>query len=404
MWMENSPRGRVIEPLDGDGDEIKRHGRRIRSIGNQMLASADVLEELAAGEDGQKGQAIDKIREIVGDTYTQLRRAGNMYQPTGPVLIAYGAEVDRLKPLIAGVVADCESSWTAYYGAPGDRNGRLFPPSDPDEAETAAEEDEEKARLYAAFRADGRQFDQYYDDWSEAFDEAVTGIGDVLDVSIKDGFWDNVDGFVAGVLEVLSVVGLIVAIAGIIIGGPLFALIGAVIGVVTLALTAYQYFRGDTGLTQLIIAVIGVIPIGKLGKLFQGKAGMFDFAGEMFTAFRPSSWSAAAGQLGQMRTILNFSTGFANGAWNIINMNNGSILDVVKRTAFGKPGEKLDTLFDGLSGAAGQWDVRNWGPMVWEGAHGFASGVWGLSDKIARWTGNADQAPSKQWPWVGAFL
>lgn len=402
--MEQSPDGHTIETLEGSPDEIKRRGWRIQSIGTQMLSSADVLEDLAAGEDGQKGKAIEKIREIVGDTYVELRKAGNMYQPTGPVLVAYGKEVDRLQPLIATVVADCEASWQAYNSAPGTRDGRMFPPSDPDEAEAAAEEDAAKGDLYDAFRTDGGRFDTYYDDWATAFEEAVTGIGEVLDVSIEDGFWDNVDGFVAGVLEVLSVVGLIVAIAAIIIGGPLFALIGAVIGVVTLALTAYQYFRGDTGLTELIIAVIGVIPIGKLGKLFQGKAGMLDFAGEMVTAFKPSSWSAAAGQLGQMRTILNFSSNFATGAWDIINMNNGGILDVIKRTAFGKPGEKLVTLFDGLSGAAGQWDARNWGPMVWEGAHGFASGVWGLSDKIARWTGNADQAPSKQWPWVGAFL
>ncbi|MBB4139905.1 hypothetical protein [Microbacterium invictum] len=402
--MEHSPRGREIEYLDGNASEIKTHGRRIRSIGRQMTGSADVLEELVTGEDGQKGKAIDKIREIVGETYAELRRAGNMYEPTGPVLIAYGDAVEDLQPRIRVVVDNCHESWTVYSGAPGNRNGRPFPPTDPDEAEQAAAEDEARQDLYEDWQADARAFDNLYDDWSDAFDTAVRGIGDVLDGSIKDSFWDNLDGVVSVVLEVLGWVGLIVAIAGIIIGGPLFALIGAVIGVATLLLTAYQVLRDDAGMDKLIIAIIGVVPFGKLGKLFQGKAGLVDFAGDMFTAFRPSSWSAAAGQLGQMRTILNFSPNLANGAWNVINMNNRSIGDVLTRFMFGRDTTSLSNLAESIGGASGQWARSNWGAAAWEGAYMLVSGAWGIGDKIAKWTGNADRGPSSQAPWVGAFL
>lgn len=404
MWMEHSPAGRQIEPLEGDAGEIKRHGRRIRSIGVQMKGSATVLEDLVSGDDGQKGKAIDKIREIVGDTYVELRRAGDMYEPTGPVLIDYGQAIEELQPQFRTVVQSCHESWATYDAAPGMRNGRMFTPTDPDAAEQAAEDDAGKQDLYEAWQADARVFDGLYDDWSDAFDAATGGIGEVLDGSIKDSFWDNVDGVVSVVLEVLSVVGLIVAIAGIIIGGPLFALIGAVIGVATLLLTAYQVLRDDAGMDKLIIAIIGVVPFGKLGKLFQGKAGLVDFAGEMVTAFKPSSWSAAAGQLGQMRTILNFSPNMASGAWSVINMNNSGIGDVLARTVFGKFSGGADSIVDGLSGAAGQWEARTWGPIVWQGAHSLASGLWGLGDRAARWTGNPDQAPSARLPWVGAFL
>ncbi len=411
MRMEQSPRGREIETLEGDAAEIKSNGRRIRSIGSQMKGSADVLEGLVTGEDGQKGKAIDKIREIVGDTYVELRRAGNMYEPTGPVLIAYGAAVADLQPRIRVAVDNCRESWSAYDAAPGWREGRPFPwmPTDPEQAAEATETDEAKQALYEAWQSDARNFDSLYDDWSTAFSTAERGIGEVLDGAIEDSFWDNVDGVVSVVLEVLSVVGLIVAIAGIIIGGPIFALIGAVIGVVTLLLTAYQVLRDDAGMDKLIIALIGVIPIGKLGKLFQGKAGLLDFGAEMVTAFRPSAWSAAAGQLRSITLVSRLAGGglggFTQGLRGLWTMNNpNGIGDIMTRFMFGKNTTGLSDLADSVGGAARGWCPSTTLSAAWEGMYTMASGAWGIGDKIAGWTGNADRKPSALFPWVGAFL
>ena len=407
--MENSPRGRRIDTLDGDAGTIIRRGDRIASIGRQMVQSADVLEDLAGGEDGQRGKAIDKVREIVGDTYVELRRAGNMYAPTGPVLADYGRAVASVQPLLAAAVGNCERAWTTYDAAPGYRGGRPWTAADPDAEDELGEQDDRKDDLYDDWRAEAGVFDRHYDTWEDAFDHAANSVGDVLDGAIKDGFWDNVDGVLAVVLEVLGWVGLIVAIAGIIIGGPIFALIGAVIGVVTLLLTAYQVLRSDAGMDKLIIALIAVIPFGKVGSLFQGKPGLLAFGGEMVTAFRPSAWSAAGGQLRNMSMLSNFAGGGLAGAGaafrGLWSMNNpAGVGDIMCRFMFGKNSTGLTELAEAVGGSANGWCSSTTVSAAWEGVYTMASGAWGVGNKITSWTGNKDSSPSSALPWVGAFL
>jgi len=407
--METSPAGRSIENLEGDADTIKQRGQRIGTIGRQMIASADVLEELASDGDDQRGKAIEKIREIVGDTYEELRRAGRMYEPTGPVLVRYGTAVEDAKPRIRSAVDACEDAWTRYQAAPGQRFERLLPTLNEDLAEEQAEDDEEKRRLYDEFLSHAETFDAEVDTWEDAFDTAVDGIGDVLEVSIEDGFWDNVDGVVAVVLEVLSVVAIIVAIAGIIIGGPLFALIGAIIGVATLLLTAYQVLRDDAGMDKLLVAIVGVIPFGKVGLLFRGKPGLLSFGAEMVTAFRPSAWSAAAGQLGSVSTVFRLAGGGwlgirsgLTGAWRL--QNPTGVGDIMTRFMFGKNTTQLTDLAQAAAGGANGWCNSTVLAGGWDLAYTTVSGGWKALDNIATWTGNPDRKPSKLFPWVGAIL
>ncbi|HCJ48102.1 MAG TPA: hypothetical protein DHW40_02000 [Microbacterium sp.] len=408
--MEQSPAGRTIKTLEGEASTIKRRGRRIESIGRQMISSADVLEQLVSEGDDQRGKAIEKIREIVGDTHQELRRAGRMYEPTGPVILAYGQAVEDCKPRIRTAVDNAQEAWTRYQSAPGQRFERFGPaPLVEEVAEQQAEDDQQKRELYDDWLVEARAFDREYDTWEDAFDAAVDGIGEVLDGSIEDGFWDNLDGVVAVVLEVLSVVAIIVAIAGIIIGGPIFALIGAVIGVATLLLTAYQVLRQDAGAEKLIIAIIGVIPFGKVGALFQGKPGLLSFGAEMVTAFRPSSWSAAAGQLRSLSSVATLSGGGIRGLLNagrgLYTMNNPmGFADAMTRFMFGKNTTQLTSLAESVAGSANGWCNSTVLSAAWEGTYMMASGAWGVGDKIAGWTGNAGSKPSSLFPWVGALL
>ncbi|SBS73671.1 hypothetical protein [uncultured Microbacterium sp.] len=404
--MERSPGGRRIEELEGEAATIIRRGRRIESIGRQMIQSADVLEDLVDGDD-QRGKAIDKIREIVGDTYVELRRAGRMYEPTGPVLIDYGQAVGEVQPLIRIAVSACEQAWVDYAAAPSHPTALLD--MVPDLAESRREDNERKDELYDDWVLEARAFDRHYDTWEDAFDAAVTGIGEVLEGAIEDSFWDDLDGVVAVVLEVLGWVSLVIAIAGIIIGGPIFALIGAVLGVVTLLLTAYQVLRQDAGADKLIIAIIGVIPFGKVGKLFQGRAGMLAFGGEMVTAFRPSAWSAAGGQLRNMSILSRFAGGGVTGAQaafrGLWSMNNpAGAGDIMCRFMFGRNSQGLTDLAETVGGSVNGWCTSSTISAAWEGGYMMVSGAWGVGDKIATWTGNKDLKPSSVLPWVGALL
>lgn len=414
--MEASPRGRRIEVLEGDGGTITTRGHRIESIGRQMVQSAEVLRDLVEGEDGQQGKAIEKVREIVGDTHAELRRAGELYEPTGPILVEYGRAVSSVQPLINAAVSAAEAAWSAYAGAPGTRDDRPAPLVEPEPGSAAAqqladqaEDDARKRELYDEFRDEGAVFDRHYDTWDEAFDRAASSIGDVLEGSIRDSFWDDLDGVIAVVIEVLGYIGIAVAILGIIIGGPIFALIGAVIGVVTLLLTIYQVFRGDAGPEKLVIAIISVLPIGKVGKLFQGKTGMLDFGADMMFGLRPANWSAAAGQLRSLRTISGFSGGFfssiGNGARGLWQMNNPvGVGDIMCRFMFGQNSAGVTNLAEAVAGSARGWCNSTVISGAWQGAYTMASGSWAALDKIALWTDNADRKPSSIFPWVGAVL
>lgn len=413
MYMERSPQGRWIERLEGEPGTIRTRGNQITSLGEKMGEASTFLKGLVDNTSDQRGKAIEKLREIVGDTYDKLGQAGEMYRPTGPVLVTYADVLGQVQPLLNASVTRCEELWTSFDSAPGYPAGERPSWAQPDDDDKAAADeadadDAAKQHKHELFVAEARVFDRHVDTWEDAFDTAANGIGDVLDGKIKDGFWDNVDGFVDSVMKVLQVVGIIIAIAAIIIGGPIVALIGAVVGVLTLALTLYQYIRGDTGLTQLIFAIIGVIPLGSVGKLFQGSAGRMAFLGEMVTAFKPSSWSAAISQ-GRTLSILG---GMAGGGWRgfaamgkgLFTMNNpAGIGDVMSRLMFGKNSEGLEEMFSGLAGSANGFERLTTLSSAWESVYTVGSGVWKLTDKIATWTGHKDDSLSSRFPWVGAF-
>lgn len=413
MVMPFSPAGRGICDLSGDAATIRRHGNEITSLGNQMIDGADFLASLAEQTTEQRGKAVEKLREIVGDTHVELRRAGRMYQPTGPVLVSYATSLAEAQPRVNAAVTECRTLWSAYDGAPGLMPGERGPvPDDQEgtpEAEEQADQDAAKQDKYEAFIAQARIFDSEIDTWEDAFDTAVSGIGDILDGSIEDGFWDDVDGFVAGTLQVLQVIGIIVAIAGIIIGGPIIALIAGIVGVLTLALTIYQFCRSDTGMTELILAIVGVIPFGSMGKLFQGGAGRLAFLGDTFMAFKPSSWTAAISQGQNLTMISRFAgggfSGLLAGGREFLTMNNpAGVGDVMTRLMFGKDVKGLTGMIDAMSGGANGFCNSTTIAAGWEFAYTVISGSWKLGDKIATWTGNGGKGPSGSVPWVGAVL
>lgn len=297
--MESSPKGRDIKTLDGDAGTIVNRGNDITTLGNQMISSAAMLKDIADGASGQKGLAVDKLQEVVGDCYEELKLAGERYQPTGPVLVTYGNALAELQPLIKTAVDNCEADWNTYESkrsAAWDAQFAFYPtfpaaegeePEDPADARKDAVEDAQKlaTTAYDDWKIEADNFDTHYDTWEDAFDKAAEDIGDATEGGIQDSTWDNIDGFVAGALEVLKWVGLALAVLGVIIGGPFIAALAAIVAIATLLLTLYSFARGNSTVLDLVFAVVGVIPFGSLGKLFNGnKLGFLDdVAGGLLT-------------------------------------------------------------------------------------------------------------------------
>jgi hypothetical protein len=351
--QQQSPGNRDIIYVVGNPDAIVERGNQIATLGTQMLESAGLLEQIADGASGQKGLAVEKLEDVVGDVYRELRRAGEMYQPTGPVVAAYGAALDEVQPKIRAHVDNCEEYWNAYRSLPGFVDGQRPVYSAPEPGSPAAtaqaEDDQAKQAAYDKWEAEAIEFDADYDTWEDAFDTAADRVGEILDGKIEDGFWDKVDGFVAGALEVLKWVGLALAVAAILIGGPLIAAIAAVVAIATLALTLYQKARGDAGWKEVILAGIGVIPFGSLGKLGTAKFADDALGGFLTGAGRSGIRTELSTIFGSGRAAFRFTgsrfTGIQNGLAHFARNHavDGRAVDSIARFFTGKGASALNT-------------------------------------------------------------
>lgn len=414
-----SHKGRRVEELYGEATAIRTRGRKVSELGTTMETSAAFLKSLADESDGMKGKAVEKLKEIVGDTHVELDRAAKLYKPTGPILVKYADALDEHQPLVRQRSTACYTAQDNFDSAPGYREGRRpfwaqpAPWRSEEEKQSMGDdndaEDREKERLHGEYQEALTQFDLAVDSWEEAFNAAADEIEDAFDGKIEDGFWDNVDGIVTQLQTVLSWAGMIIAIAAIIIGGPIVALIGAVIGALTLALTIYQVIRGDKGGWDLAIAIVGVIPFGSAGKLFQGSAGRLSFLSEMATAFKPSAWSAAIKQGQTLSVISRFAgggfKGFLEGSKHFLKMNNpAGIGDIMTRLMFGKNVSGLEDIISGMSGGANGFCNSTTLSAAWQFTYTVVSGSWNVVNKIAGWTPGDHQTPNQKFPWVGAVL
>lgn len=297
VYMPPSPRGRTIEHVEGTPAEITSRGTAIETLGEQMLESADVLEDIAtrAIEDGtQKGKAIEKLRESVGESYTVLREAGELYEPVGPVIRTYGEELAAVQPGLNGHADTCVELWTTFQSLPGSVEprgvGGLFQPEeDSPEADAQGEEDEAKKAAYDAWETEAELFDADYDTWETAYDDAVENIGEEMAGSIKDGFWEFLDDLG----EVLGWVAFAVGIVALVIGGPILAAIALGLAIAYFAVVAIQVAGGKKGWGDLGMAALGIIPLGKLAKISSltklahfNKAGMKAWAKGPLSGFK----------------------------------------------------------------------------------------------------------------------
>ena len=413
-----SPKGRWVVELAGDAGTIRSRGQQITRLGNQMATSATFLSNLAADASGMKGEAVEKLQEIVGESYVQLGQAAELYKPIGPILVDYAGVLDEYQPRIRVRVQNCTDTRTAYESAPGFRQGsRPFwaqpaPWRSEEEKQTMGEandtEDLKKEQLWEAYQSSLVAFDNDVDSWEELFDDAASRVEASFDGKIKDSFWDNVDGFVAVAVEVLKVAGMIVAIAGIIIGGPIIGAIAAVISVATLALVAYQFIRGDANGWDLGLAIVGVIPFGSLGKLANGKQGLIDIAGDTFKAFKPSTWSAAAGQWNTLKMAHQLGggglSGFSSGASKLWTMSNpNGIGDIMSRFMFGKDVNSMTGTIENMLGGSRGWENSPVFPAAWEFTHTLLYSGITTTENLARIPGLGDASLTSQFPWLKIF-
>ncbi|MBS1674466.1 MAG: hypothetical protein JSS74_10925 [Actinobacteria bacterium] len=298
-------RGRQVAVIEGDAGTIHERGTTITSLATQMTTAADTLQDIKSGKLVGKGYAMDKIKDVIGDVHGDLDEAGRRYKPAGKTLTDYAGVLATIQTQMTSIVDDCEKSENALATAQADADQADHAlavhntavadhPPTPDQEASSKKTGENlsgaatsaQSTLTTAGRDHDHnlhRFDVAYDTWHTAYEDAVSGLGDANKIG-KDSTWENIAGVLAVIAEWVSWIGLAIAVLGLIIGGPFFAIAALVVGVIALALTIALMFDGRKGWGDLAWAIVGVLPIGKLGLLFK-KGGQLKFLGEIGKSF-----------------------------------------------------------------------------------------------------------------------
>ncbi|MGR0319258.1 hypothetical protein [Agromyces sp. ZXT2-3] len=271
-FMPDSPKGREIERLEGDASDIIERGTAIEDLGLRMQKAASTLRLIADGQVG-RGESLDAVRDQAEEVHADLRTAGLRYSPSGTALRAYGEAVADVQWRLDSAVRRCEELWETVRsrasavdeadGTPADPDGSTSTRDDAQaQADGALQTAEEEWREAAA------TFDGFYDTWDAAYDAALTGLEEANEDGVEDGFWDDALPVLDFIVEVLEVVGLVLFVAALIVGGPLVAILATAAALITLAATIVLYAKGRKNGMDLGLAIVGVIPFGKLGRIF----------------------------------------------------------------------------------------------------------------------------------------
>ncbi|MBZ5736375.1 hypothetical protein K8Z61_17935 [Nocardioides sp. TRM66260-LWL] len=269
--------GRDSDPVPADGAAVDRVAAEFESRGRDMTTAADVLSRLAKRTEWV-GEAGESFADEAGSTHEDLADAARKYVDAGKALrtfseAVFDARSETWAGLLAAELADGDRARNADP-APGS----AVPTATPDPA-AEAEESRRRARLLQAqdeLAAARRRVDKAMHALDEAAQRARKAI-DAASGHYKDGFWDDVKGFVStaikAILDVLNVIAIILAVVIIVLvvigtgGAALAFLIPAAfwLGVAIFGLTAVQVAMGDAGWGDLAWASLGLIG-GGLGK------------------------------------------------------------------------------------------------------------------------------------------
>ncbi|SFR79006.1 hypothetical protein [Microbacterium azadirachtae] len=302
-------KGHEVAVVEGDAGAISARGTTITTLATQMTTAAQTLQDIKSGKLVGEGYAMDKIKDVIGDVHGDLDEAGRRYKPAGSTLTTYAGVLATVQAQMKTIVSDCENSEKALATARTDAdqaNHALalhetavadHPPTPDQEASSkktgenlsGAASSAQSTLATAGREHDGNlhRFDTAYDTWHEAYENAVNGLSDANKIG-EDSTWENIAGVLAVISEWVSWIGLAIAVLGLIIGGPFFAIAALVVGVIALALTVALMFDGRKDGWDLAWAVVGILPIGKLGKVFgAGKGNMLSkFGSEFVGQFR----------------------------------------------------------------------------------------------------------------------
>lgn len=271
--MLPSPRGRDLLEIPGDAADIAERGRAMVDLGDRMQRAANTLNHIASGTVG-KGLSIDKLRESAEEVHTDLKIAGIRYSPSGAVIRDYGDALGEVQQPIRTLISNASGKWETVRS----RSIAL---------ETATQAGDPTDSLQASFDTayedwvdESRGYDGYYDTWNGAYNAAVNGLEEANDNGAEDSWLDNSLPVLDALSLVLQVVGVVLAVAACILGGP-FILAAALVGLLALGVTLLRAAGGRADGADIFWSAVGVFPFGKAFGAIKGITAASGFMGRL---------------------------------------------------------------------------------------------------------------------------
>ncbi|MCK2035410.1 hypothetical protein KZC51_04595 [Microbacterium sp. SSW1-49] len=122
MAMHNSPKGRPVEVVAGQPDDVRSRGDQIVRLGGIMRSGYNTISDvLGSGlESDMEGEAIDSLAEVSREIHAELGLAATLYEEVGPYIRNYGLTLGEVKSRMTAIVPAADEAWRAYQGALAD--------------------------------------------------------------------------------------------------------------------------------------------------------------------------------------------------------------------------------------------------------------------------------------------
>ncbi|MGX1793024.1 hypothetical protein ACWIDW_08790 [Microbacterium sp. NPDC055312] len=266
-----------LRPLEGEPGTIWADGQAFVELATTMDETAEMLVEVGDSSI-HKSKGTDKLAEMAKDSSADLSDAAVRYEGTGKALRTYADALRKAQNWLSLHQDEVERAENEYQTAleakeSADRQlasvEHQWPwedePSQEDKDAASGAASSAQTSLNSAENernSQWRSFDHVFEEWSDAYDDAVAGVQKAMDAADNgDGFW----GLVDDLLTVISVVLVVLTVVALIIGAPFTGLLAAVIlglTLLSLGLTALKWADGRATLGDVGLAALGLLPFG----------------------------------------------------------------------------------------------------------------------------------------------
>ncbi|WP_313355079.1 EI24 domain-containing protein [Microbacterium sp.] len=266
-----------LRPLEGEPGTIWADGQAFVELATTMDETAEMLVEVGDSSI-HKSKGTDKLADMAKDSSADLSDAAVRYEGTGKALRTYADALRKAQNWLSLHQHEVEKAENDYQDAldakeSADRQLASVEHQWPWEDEPSQEDKDAASGAASSAQtslnsAEGernsqwRSFDHVFEEWSDAYDDAVAGVQKAMDAADNgDGFW----GFVDDLLTVISVVLIVLTVVALIIGAPFTGLLAAVIlglTLLSLGLTVLKYADGRASLGDVGLAALGLLPFG----------------------------------------------------------------------------------------------------------------------------------------------